>query len=148
LIDNENPFLVFLYKKEVEKVKKPFYQYVSWYLIVAMFIIGITPRVFAGFSGSEILGISIIDRASDLQKIQKFLEMKMIRERLKELGFTPEEIQRRLDDLSDLQIHQIALQLDELKVGGDGLGIVIALLLIAVLVVLIIYLLGHRIVVK
>ena len=31
---------------------------VTWYLIGAMFIIGITPRVYAGFSPSEVIGFS------------------------------------------------------------------------------------------
>src|SRR5512139_291632 len=121
-----------------------FLKYMSWYLVVAMFIIGITPRVYAGFSPSEVMDLSPIDRASDLQKIQKVLEMKMITERLQQLGLTPDEIQARLTQLSDDQIHQFALQLDDLKVGGDGLGIVIGLLVIAMLVVILIYLLGHR----
>jgi hypothetical protein len=120
---------------------------ISWYLIVALFIIGVTPRIYAGFSPSEVLNISSFDRASDLQKIQSVLEMKMISERLRVLGFTQDEIQKRLGQLSDAQIHQFALQLDELKVGGDGLGIVIALLVIAILVIILIYLTGHRVVV-
>jgi len=127
----------------------PFLKYMSWYLVVAMFIIGITPRVYAGFSPSEAMDLSPIDRASDLQKIQKVLEMKMISERLRQLGLTPDEIQDRLNQLSDNEIHQFALQLDDLKVGGDsGLGIVIAILVIAILAVILIYLLGHRIIIK
>jgi hypothetical protein len=127
----------------------PFLKYMSWYLVVAMFIIGITPRVYAGFSPSEAMDLSPIDRASDLQKIQKVLEMKMISERLRQLGLTTDEIQDRLNQLSDNEIHQFALQLDDLKVGGDsGLGIVIAILVIAILAVILIYLLGHRIIIK
>jgi len=128
-------------------MRKPFVKCISWYLVLAMFIIGITPRVYAGFSPSEVLSLSPIDRAADLQKIQTVLEMKMISERLRSLGFTSEEIQKRLSQLSDQQISQFARQLDDLKVGGGGLGIVIALLVIAILVVILLYLTGHRVVV-
>jgi len=128
-------------------MKKPWLRCVTWYLIMAMFIIGITPRVYAGFSPSEVIGLLTVDRASDLQKIQKVIEMKMISERLRQLGLTPDEIQTRLGLLSDQQVHRFALQLDELKVGGDGLGIVIGLLVIAILVVILIYLLDHKIIV-
>jgi hypothetical protein len=114
---------------------------------MAMFVIGIVPRVYAGFSPSEVTGLLPVDRASDLQKIQEVIEMKMISERLRQLGLTPDEIQKRLGLLSDQQVHQLALQLDELKVGGNGLGIVIAILVIAILVVLLIYLLDRRIVI-
>jgi len=122
---------------------------IVWYLVAAMFVIGITPRVYAGFSPSELMGLSPAERAADLQRIQKFLEMKTVRERLKEFGLSQEEIQSRLNQLSDPQLHQLALKVDELQVGGDsGLGIVIALLVIAILVIILIQLLGHRIVIK
>ncbi len=119
-----------------------------WYLVGAMFVIGVTPKCFAGFSPSEVMVLSQAERPQDLRKIQKFLETKMVRERLKDLGFIPEEVQMKLGNLSDQQIHQMALHLDEMKVAGDGVGIFIAVFLIAVLVVLIIYATGHRVVLK
>jgi hypothetical protein len=123
-------------------------KWVVWYMVIVMLLIGITPRVYAGFSPSERITLSSIDRQSDLQKIQKFLESKMIRERLKQLGFHEEGIQKRLSQLSDEQIHQVALKLDELKVGGDDVGVVIVALVIAVVAVLIVYLIGYRLVLK
>ena len=130
-------------------MKKPFRTWIIWYLVIAMFVIGITPRVYAGFSPSEVMGLSPAERSSDLQKVQKFLEMKMVRERLKEYGLTQDEITARLDQLSDGQIHQLALKVDDLRVAADdGLGIIVALLVIAILVVILIMLLGHRVVVK
>ncbi len=105
-----------------------------------MFVIGVAPECLAGFSPSE--------RTQDLQKIQKFLETKMVRERFKDLGFTPEEIQMKLSGLSDPQVHPMALHLDEMKLAGDGVAILIAVFLIALLVILIIYASGHRIVLK
>jgi len=124
-------------------------KWITWYLVLAMFVIGITPKVYAGFSPSDVIGLSPADRSSDLGKIQKFLETKMVRERLKEFGLTPEEIQTRLSQLSDQQIHQLALRLDELMVGGnDALGVIILILVIAILVVLLIQLTGHKIVIK
>jgi hypothetical protein len=123
-------------------------KWVTWYMVTVMFLIGITPRVYAGFSPSEAITLSPIDRHSDLQKIQKVLESKMIRERLRQLGFHEEGIQKRLHQLTDEQIHQLALRLDELKVGGDSLGVVIVALLVAIVAVLIVYLLGYRLVLK
>ena len=121
---------------------------IIWYLVVAMFVIGITPRVYAGFSPSEGIGLPPLDRPSDVQKIQKFLEIKMVRERLREFGFTPDEIQARLNQLSDPQVHQLAVQIDDAKVGADGAGIIIGLLVIAILVVILVWLLGHRVEIK
>lgn len=133
----------------IRKTRIPFMKQVAWYLVFAMFIIGIVPRVEAGFAPSEAVTLAKVDRAADLEGIQKVLETKIIKERLEKLGFTQDEISNRLSQLSDWQIHQLALQLDDLKVGGDnGLGIVIALLVIAILVVILIQLSGRRIIVK
>jgi hypothetical protein len=126
----------------------PFMKHVTWYLVIAMFIIGIAPRVDAGLAPSEIIALTEVDRTADIEKIQKFLEMKAVGERLTQLGLTQDEIQKRLNQLSDQQIHQIALQLDELKIGkDDALGVIIALLIIAVLVVLLLQLTGHKVIV-
>ncbi len=131
-----------------KRVKKSFINGVAWYLVVAMLVIGITPRVYAGFSPSEVISLSY-ERSADRQKVQKFLELKIVRERLKEYGFSQDEITGRLDQLSDQQIHQLALNVDDLKIGADdGLGIIIALLVIAILVVILVMLLGHKVVVK
>jgi hypothetical protein len=118
------------------------------YMVIAIVMIGLAQKVYAGFSPSEIVGMPSYDRVADLEKIRKVLELKVISEKLKELGLTPDETQNRLDQLSDSQIHQIAHQIDELEVGGGGLGFVIGLLVIAILVVILIYLLGHRIEIK
>ena len=87
------------------------------------------------------------DRAQDLQSVQRVLENKLVQQRLADLGLTPEEVNAKLDRLSDAQLHQMASQLDALMPGGE-LGIIIALLVIAILVVVFIYLLNHRIEIK
>jgi hypothetical protein len=112
-----------------------------------MFVIGIAPRVDAGFSPSEIIFVSQSDRASDLQKIQKFLEMKLVRERLKKLGFTQDEIQAKLNQLSNQQIHYFAQNLDDLRVGGNGAEVVIILLLTAILVFLVLHFTGRKVII-
>ena len=125
----------------------PLMKHLSWYLIIAMFIIGIAPKADAGIAPSEIIVMSQLDRTSDLGKIQKVLEMKMVRERLEKLGFAQDEIQSKLSSLSDQQMHNLALQIDEIKVGGDGAGIVVAILVIVILFVLLLWLMDHKVVV-
>lgn len=129
-------------------MRVPFMKQMAWYLVVAMFAIGITPRVEAGLAPSQIIAVAHDDRQADLEKIQKLLETKMIRDRLQQYGLTQDEINSRIAQLSDQQLHNFALQIDDLKVGGDGLGVVIALLVIAILVVVLLYLTGHRVIVK
>jgi hypothetical protein len=130
-------------------MKSSWMKMISCYLVVAMFVLGITPRLYAGFSPSEAISILTFDRSSDLEKIRKVLEMKMVRERLKNFGFTPNEIEKKLSQLEDQQIHQLALSLDELKVGSDGWAwVVVILVLIAIGVIVYFYLTGHRVVIE
>lgn len=122
---------------------------ISWYLVVAMFVLGVTPRLYAGFSPSEAVPLLSVDRSSDLEKIRNVLEVKMVQERLKDFGFTPVEIEKKLSQLDDQQIHQLALGLDELKVGGSGWGwLVVILVLIALGVIVYFYVTGHRVIIE
>lgn len=123
-------------------------RYVVWYLVCAMFVIGIAPRLEAAFSPSETLALSPAARAADSEAIRVVVEQKLVRQRLADLGFSAEEITARLSQLSDEQVHYFASRLDELKVGGDGLGLVIGILVIVVLVIIILQLTGHKVVVK
>ena len=126
----------------------PFMNYISWYMIIAMFIIGIAPRVDAGLAPSEIIALAQSERVADLGKIQKVIEVKAISERLKQFGLTQDEVQARLVQMSDQQIHQVALQLDSLKVGqSDALFVIIAILVIAILVVLLLKVTGHKVII-
>jgi len=126
----------------------PLMRGVATYLIIAMFVIGITPKADAGLAPSALIAMSQTDRSADLGKIQEVIEIKMVSERLEKFGLTQDEIQTRMGNLSDQQIHKLALQIDDIKVGKDDvLGVIIALLVIAVLVVVLLQLTGHRVIV-
>jgi hypothetical protein len=121
---------------------------VSCYLVLAMVVIGVVPRVEASFLSSETIAtVEGSDRAADLKMVRTALETKLVSQRLVDLGFTPEEVGAKISQLNDQQIHQVAQKLDEVRVGQD-FGIVIGILVIAGLVVLIYYLLHHQVVVK
>ncbi|MGD0233268.1 MAG: PA2779 family protein [Syntrophorhabdales bacterium] len=123
-------------------------KWITCYLVLAMVAIGVVPPVEASFLSSETITTGGSDRSLDLQTVREALETKLVRQRLADLGFTPEEVRARIAQLSDQQIHQVAQRLDEVRVGQDGFGILIGLLVIAGLVVLIYYLLTHQVVIK
>lgn len=81
------------------------------------------------------------NRMQETDRIQRFLEAKVVQQRLADFGLTPDEISSRISELSDEQLHQVVTQIDNLIPGDGELGIVIALLIIAILVVILIYLL-------
>jgi hypothetical protein len=118
------------------------------YLVLAMFVIGIAPRVDAAFSPSEALTVTAEARTGDIERIRIVLENKLVTQRLHDLGYRTDEIMTRLSQMTDEQLHSFAQKLDDLKVGGDGFGVVIAVLLIIVLVLVILQLTGHKVAVK
>ena len=125
-----------------------FFRLIAWQLVLSMFILGLAPGVEAGLAPSELINPTS-GRVEDMNTIQKTIESKMVRERLEKLGFTADEVRSRLERLSDQQLHQLALNLDDIQVAGnDGLGIIVALLVIAILVVLLLQLTGHKVIVR
>jgi hypothetical protein len=129
-------------------MSKSFVKCVSWYLVLAMFVIGIAPRVDAGLCPSEAIAVSHADRTSDLENIQKILETKMIRKRLEKLGFSQDEIKARLNRLNDKQIHHFALRLDEIRVGSGGFEVLVVVLLIGILVGVWLHVTGKKVVIQ
>jgi len=103
----------------------------SCYLVVAVLAIGFVQNVYAGFVPSEVMNLTGVDHEEDLQNIQSAIELKMVSERLKQLGFTTEEIKAKLAYLSNEQIHNIAVQIDGLRVGGEFLTVVFAAVFVA-----------------
>jgi hypothetical protein len=117
-------------------------------MVVVMFVVGFVPRVEAGFIASQASPGSQ-NRVEDLGAIQKTLEMRMVSETMEKFGMTKAEVKSRLDGMTDAQIHQLATNLDEVRVGGDsGLGIIVLILVIAILVVVLIQVTGHRVIVQ
>ena len=127
--------------------RRIFVQVVTWYMVAVMFVFGFVPRVEAGFLASQTSQGSQ-NRTEDLGAIQKALEMRMVSETMEKFGMTKAEVKSRLDVMTDAQIHQLATNLDEVRVGGDGLGVIVVLLVIVILVVVIIELTGHKVIVK
>ncbi len=87
------------------------------------------------------------DKETDILKIRTFLESRIVAQRLNDLGFSSEEVSARLSQLSPKQIHNIATKIDSLRPGGDALGVVISLLVIAILVIIILQMTGHKVII-
>jgi hypothetical protein len=139
----------------MERMLTSFYSKpLATYLVIALIVLS----SFAGPAQAMLLPsadpsvapapASPFDRAADVRKIQAVLESREIQQRLVDYGLTPEEAMAKVDGMSDEQVHQFAGNLESLQAGGDALGFVAGLLIIALLVVLLIYLLEGRIEVK
>lgn len=104
-------------------------------LALAAGVLAVVPGASAGVISSTAI-LSETTRETDLAAIQSSLEHKQVRQRLAELGFTDAEVQQRLANASDAELHQLAIQSQAMMAGGDG-GIIITVLVIILLVYLI-----------
>ena len=113
------------------------------YLTVAFSVLSFVSSAPAMFIPSPYEGSGTSHRETDLQKIQKLLELKLVQHKLSQFGLTAEEISARLHQLDDEQLHQVASQIDALEAGGDGtVAWVVALVLVLIIVFLILELTG------
>jgi hypothetical protein len=77
-------------------------------------------------------------RTEDLQTVRKVLEQKIVQQRLQDIGLSQDDINIRLDRMSDGQLHAMATQLNSVIPAGDGGMIwqIVGILLIVILVIL------------
>jgi hypothetical protein len=87
-------------------------------------------------------------RTEDFEKIQKVLESKIISQRLMDFGLNSEEIDGRIEQLTDEEIHYFATQLDALNAGGDGGGFIIGAVILAAIIWLILHYTGKKIIIQ
>lgn len=123
-----------------------------WHLIALTTVVFLVPR-----NGEALLIPSSVPtaaltesaaRTEDLATIRRFLERRLIHQRLQDLGLTGEEIEGRLAHLTDTQLHQLSGQLEALAPGGNGAAVAIIILLLAAVGVLIyLYTAGKKVVV-
>jgi hypothetical protein len=99
------------------------------YLTVAFSILSFASSAPAMFIPSPHEGSGSSHRDVDLQKIQRLLESKLAQHKLAQFGLTRDEIQARLHQLDDEQIHQVASMIDALEPGGNAAWVIILVLL-------------------
>jgi hypothetical protein len=120
------------------------------FMIALLSAFDIVPAA-AGLAPSSPSGASTIAsvRDADLITAQRVLENKVVAQKLRDYGVSPEQARAKLAAMSDQDLHTLATQARGLPSGGDdALGTIIALLLIVLLVIVILKLLNKRVVVK
>jgi hypothetical protein len=125
----------------------PVVRWIATMLVVVMGLVSFVPRVEASFVPSEQSdrASSPASRQEDMATIQKALEQKLVQQRLKDFGYTEDEIRSRLDQLSDTELHSFAAQLDTLAPAGSGFEVAVIILLIAVVIGIVLIITGHHV---
>lgn len=88
------------------------------------------------------------DRAADLARVQAALETRIVRQKLMDCGLSPTEALARANRLSNAQLHVLASHTNSIQAGGDPADAFAGLLVVALLVVVLVFLLQHRIEVR
>jgi anti-sigma factor RsiW len=105
----------------------------------------------AGLAPSRLSGETAIASArdADLLIVQRALEHKLVAQKLRDYGVSPEDAKLRVASLSDQDLHTLATASKGLPSGGDdALGVLITLLIIILLVIVILKLLNKQVVVR
>lgn len=104
----------------------------------------------AGLVPSQTSGATAIASArdADLVIVRRALEHRMVAQKLKDYGVEPGNVELRLANLSDADVHTLASASKGLPTGADGLGTLVTVLIIVLLVIVILKLLNKEIVVK
>jgi len=123
---------------------------IIWMILLAFAVFTITPPTArAALIESQLSGSHVASqRVTDLETVRQALEHEVVAQRLADYGFTKEEVQLKLQTMTDAQLHQLASVSDTLAEGGDGLGVVVTLLVIVLLVIVILKLSDKQIVIK
>lgn len=120
-----------------------------WVVLIAFSALALIPvEARAAMVESRLAsGETLSQRAAEMDTIRQALEKEVVRQKLADHGLSAEEISAKLPTLSDAQLHQLAGLSDDI-VAGDGLGAVIALLIIILLIVLILKVSGRQVIIR
>jgi hypothetical protein len=104
----------------------------------------------AGLAPSQPTGVTAIasSRDADLVAVQRALEHRIVAQKLRDYGVAPEAVQARLASLDDQDLHTLATASKGLPSGGDAIGLVIGLLVVAILVIVILKLMNKEVVIR
>ena len=124
----------------------------SWTALLVIFIMSsldIAPAA-AGLAPSATSGATTIASARDADMLvaQRALEHKVVAQKLRDYGVSPDEARLKLAVMSDQELHTLASASKGLPVGGDATGAIIGILIVIILVIVVLKLMNKEVVVK
>ena len=98
----------------------------------------VAPSAFAGLVGTDCV-VATSQAANDRARVKALLARSQVAAQLRQLGVAPEEVQARVDSLTDQEVHPLAARIDSMPAGGNftefqWVMIVIGAVIIALLV--------------
>lgn len=87
-------------------------------------------------------------RDADLLVAQRTLENKVVAQKLRDYGVSPDAAKLKLASMSDQDLHRLASASKGLPSGGDATGAIIGVLIVVILVIVILKLMNKQVVVR
>ena len=118
-------------------------------VLLSLAALDIAPAA-AGLAPSRVSGSTSITstRDADLLMAQRAFENRIVAQKLRDYGVTPDDAQARLEGMSDQDLHTLASATKGLPSGGDSTGAIVGVLIVVILVVVLLKLLNHDVVVR
>lgn len=130
----------------------------GWFVLMAVMMAGwmgvlgsIRSEAIAGVIASRGTGAfdGLASRAADLEKVQAFLEKKIVVQKLTDYGVSPEEAMAKVRAMNDKELHRLASLTDRAAEGADdALGFLIGLAILVILVIVILKLVHKEVIVR
>lgn len=122
---------------------------ICWMVLIAFSCLSLIPVNSNAALVPSLLadGGGMTERSAQIETVRQALEKEVVAQRLADYGLSAEEISAKLPTLSDAQLHQLNGLSKEI-VAGDGLGVVIGLLVIVILVIVVVKLMDKEIIIR
>ena len=130
----------------------------GWFVLMAVMMAGwmgvlgsIRSEAIAGVIASRGTGASdgLASRAADFEKVQAFLEKKIVVQKLTDYGVSPGEAMAKVRAMNDKELHRLASLTDRAAEGADdALGFLIGLAILIILVIVILKLVHKEVIVR
>ncbi len=129
-------------KTLLRKISRP----VAITLLLAFTVVACIPQNAAAY----VPGSGEMSKAGshDIETLKRSIESKVVSGMLKSMGFTPLEINERLSNLSDAELHSFAMKADTLSHGSGIVSLIIIIALLALVGLTVLASTGKRIVIE
>jgi hypothetical protein len=127
----------------------------GWFVVLALTMavwVGVLGSIrgeaVAGMIASHDLGGSSA-RDADLDKVQAFLEQKIVLQKLADYGVPADEAMAKIRTMSDRDLHRLAQLTDRAAEGTNGgLGFLIGVAILVILLIIILKLLNKEVIIR
>ena len=104
--------------------------------VVALVCIAIVNMGMAGAASAAILDTASLvttDRAADMGLVRTQLDRADVRARMTEMGIDATAVDARIASLSDRELHQVAVDMQNAPAGGDAVWIIGAVFIVLII---------------